>query len=187
MPLAAVLGRRRVRLREQQLAAAAVDPEQVALIGARSVDPGERDALREAGVAVFPISDVDRRGVEPVLNEALERVSGYAVRPRLVDLDLVDPVVAPGVGSPVTGGFSYREAHLALELVLSGLLTSLELVGEPNPRSRERSSEAGSRAGGERAGSADLVALRWHRGPVAQLVEQGLLIPRSQVRSLPGP
>ena len=105
----------------------------MALIGARSVDPGERDALREAGVAVFTISDVDRRGVEPVVKEALERVSGAPFVHVSVDLDLVDPVVAPGVGSPVTGGFSYREAHLALELVAeSGLLTSLELV-EVNP------------------------------------------------------
>ena len=133
MPLAAALGRAGVGFESNSWPLPALDPERVALIGARSVDSGERDALREAGVAVFTISDVDRRGVEPVLKEALERVSGAAFVHVSVDLDLVDPVVAPGVGTPVTGGFSYREAHLALELVAeSGLLTSLELV-EVNP------------------------------------------------------
>ena len=133
MPLAAVLGRAGVGFESNSWPLPALDPERVALIGARSIDPGERDALREADVAVFTISDVDRRGVEPVLKEALERVSGAPFVHVSVDLDLVDPVVAPGVGSPVTGGFSYREAHLALELVAeSGLLTSLELV-EVNP------------------------------------------------------
>ena len=93
----------------------------------------EREAIEESGVAVYTISDIDRRGVEPVLQEALGRVSGAPFVHVSVDLDLVDPGVAPGVGSPVKGGLSYREAHLAMELVAeSELLTSLELV-EVNP------------------------------------------------------
>ena len=132
MPLAAVLGRAGVGFESNSWPLPALTLNGWALIGARSIDPGERDAP-EAGVAVFTISDVDRRGVEPVLKEALERVSGAPFVHVSVDLDLADLVVAPGVGSPVTGGFSYREAHLALELVAeSGLLTSLELV-EVNP------------------------------------------------------
>ena len=103
------------------------------MIGVRSLDPGERAVVRENGLAVYTISDIDRRGVEPVLREALERVSDAPFVHVSVDLDFVDPDVAPGVGSPVRGGVSYREAHLMMELVAeSGLLSSLELV-EVNP------------------------------------------------------
>lgn len=133
MPLAALLGLAGVGFESNSWPLPALSPERVALIGTRSIDPGEREAIKESGVAVFTISDLDRRGVEPVLREALERVSGAPFVHVSVDLDLVDPDVAPGVGSPVRGGLSYREAHLAMELVAeSGLLTSLELV-EVNP------------------------------------------------------
>jgi arginase len=133
MPLAAALGRAGVGFESNGWSLPALSPDRVAVIGARSIDPGERQAIQESGVAVYTISDIDRRGVEPVLKEALERVSGAPFVHVSVDLDLVDPGVAPGVGSPVKGGLSYREAHLAMELVAeSGLLTSLELV-EVNP------------------------------------------------------
>jgi arginase len=133
MPLAAVLGRAGAGFESDHWPLPAVEPERVALIGVRSLDPGERAVVKEAGLAVFTISDIDRRGVEPVLREALERVAGASFVHISVDLDLVDPVVAPGVGSPVRGGLSYREAHLMMELVAeSGLLASLELV-EVNP------------------------------------------------------
>jgi arginase len=133
MPLAALLGRAGVGFESNSWSLPALEPERVAVIGARSIDPGERNAIKELGVAVYTISDIDRRGVEPVLKEALERVSGAPFVHISVDLDLVDPGVAPGVGSPVKGGLSYREAHLAMELVAeSGLLSSLELV-EVNP------------------------------------------------------
>jgi len=133
MPVAAALGRAGVGFESNRWPIPALAVEHVALIGARSIDPGEREAIHDSGIAVFTISDIDRRGVEPVVNDALERVAGAPFVHVSVDLDLVDPVVAPGVGSPVKGGLSYREAHLAMELVAeSGLLTSLELV-EVNP------------------------------------------------------
>jgi arginase len=133
MPLAAALGRAGAAFESERWPLPSVDPERVALIGVRSLDPGERLVVKETGIAVYTIADVDRRGVEPVLAEALERVSGAPFVHVSVDLDVVDPDVAPGVGSPVRGGFSYREAHLMMELVAeSGLLSSLELV-EVNP------------------------------------------------------
>jgi arginase len=133
MPLAAVLGRAGAGFESDHWPLPAVEPAHVGLIGVRSLDPGERAVVKEVGLAVYTISDIDRRGVEPVLREALDRVSGAPFVHISVDLDLVDPVVAPGVGSPVRGGLSYREAHLMMELVAeSGLLASLELV-EVNP------------------------------------------------------
>jgi arginase len=104
-----------------------------ALVGVRSLDDGERALIHELGVRAFTMTDVDRRGVERVLVEALEFLTGVAFLHVSVDLDAVDPTFAPGVGTPVRGGLSYREAHLALELVAeSGRLDSLELV-ELNP------------------------------------------------------
>jgi arginase len=133
MPLAAALGRCGADFAREGLRLPAVDPERVALVGVRSLDPGEQALVRELGLAVYTISDLDRRGVEPVIEEALARVSGGSFVHVSVDLDVVDPEFAPGVGDPVLGGLSYREAHLALELVAeAGVLDSLELV-EVNP------------------------------------------------------
>ena len=133
MPLAAVLGRAGAGFESDRWPLPALDPDRVALIGVRSLDPGERAVVKDSGLAVYTISDIDRRGVEPVLREALERVSAAPFVHISLDLDIVDPDVAPGVGSPVRGGLSYREAHLMMELVAeSGALSSLELV-EVNP------------------------------------------------------
>jgi arginase len=107
--------------------------ERAALVGTRSLDPGERELLRSLDVKVFTMSDLDRMGVERVLRESLAFLAGAAYMHVSLDLDAVDPMYAPGVGTPVRGGLTYREAHLALELVAeSGLLDSLELV-EVNP------------------------------------------------------
>jgi arginase len=133
MPLAAVLGVCGGAFTRDGLRLPAVDPGNVALVGVRSLDPGEQDLVRELDLAVYTISDVDRRGVEPVIAESLERISGGSFVHVSVDLDVVDPEFAPGVGDPVRGGLSYREAHLALELVAeAGVLDSLEMV-EVNP------------------------------------------------------
>jgi arginase len=111
----------------------AVQPGRAALVGIRSVDPGERDLLHRLDARVFTMSDIDRMGVQPVLTEALAHVAGPNFVHVSLDMDVVDPEVAPGVGTPVRGGLSYREAHLAMELVAeSGLLGSLEVV-EVNP------------------------------------------------------
>jgi len=110
-----------------------VDPARVALVGIRSLDDGERDLLAELDALVFTMSEVDRLGIEPALRESLERVAGDGFVHVSLDMDVLDPEVAPGVGTPVRGGLSYREAHLAMELVAeSGLAGSLEVV-EVNP------------------------------------------------------
>jgi len=111
----------------------AVDPKRVALVGVRQLDDGERQLLRDAGVRVFTMSEIDRIGVERAMHEALDRVAGPNFVHVSLDLDALDPEIAPGVGTPVRGGLTYREAHLALELVAeSGLPGSLEVV-EVNP------------------------------------------------------
>ncbi len=104
-----------------------------ALVGVRSLDQGERDLIRELDLRVFTMSQIDSLGVERVMREALAYLAGEPFLHVSLDLDAVDPMFAPGVGTPVRGGLSYREAHLALELVSeSGLLDSLDVV-EVNP------------------------------------------------------
>jgi arginase len=133
MPLGAALGRAPETFASDAWPLPALDPEKVVLLGVRSLDDGERDFVREHGIAVYTMSELDRRGIEPVVREALERVEGAPFVHLSLDMDVVDPEVAPGVGTPVRGGLSYREAHLAMELVAeSGLLASLEIV-EVNP------------------------------------------------------
>jgi arginase len=133
MPLAAALGLAEQIFASEAWHLPAVDPARVALIGVRSLDEGERELVHELGISVATMSDLDRRGVEPVVREALERVQGAAFVHLSLDMDVVDPEVAPGVGTPVRGGLSYREAHLAMELIAEAdLLSSLEVV-EVNP------------------------------------------------------
>jgi arginase len=99
----------------------------------RSLDAGERQLLRSLDARVFTMSDVDRLGVERAVRESLAHVSGPGFVHVSLDMDVVDPDVAPGVGTPIRGGLNYREAHLALELVAeSGLVSSLDVV-EVNP------------------------------------------------------
>jgi arginase len=104
-----------------------------ALVGIRSLDPGERELIRELDVRVFTMNEVDRHGMERVLDEAIEFVRGASFVHLSLDLDAVDPMFAPGVGTPIPGGLSYREAHLAMELIAeSDLVGSLDVV-EVNP------------------------------------------------------
>ena len=131
MPLAAALGVAGPEFESNEYPLPAVD--RVALVGVRSLDPGERELLAELDACVFTMSDLDRQGVEPAIREALEHVTGAGFVHVSLDMDVLDPDVAPGVGTPVRGGLSYREAHLALELVAeAGVLSSLEVV-EVNP------------------------------------------------------
>jgi arginase len=133
MPLAAALGLAGEDFESDAWPLPALDPRRVVLLGLRQADAGERTLLHEAGVRVFTMSEIDRIGVERAMREALDRVGGAAFVHVSLDMDALDPEVAPGVGTPVRGGLTYREAHLALELVAeSGLASSLEVV-EVNP------------------------------------------------------
>jgi arginase len=107
--------------------------QRAALVGIRSLDPGERALIGELDIRVYTMSEIDKRGLQVVLTEALEFLDGLPFLHVSLDLDAVDPMFAPGVGTPVRGGLSYREAHLALEMVSeSGRLDSLDVV-EVNP------------------------------------------------------
>jgi arginase len=133
MPLAAALGRGGPGFDSPAWALPAVERERVSVIGARDLDAGERDLIRELKLAVMTMSEIDRRGIEAVVEEALARAAGAAFVHVSLDMDGLDPDVAPGVGTAVRGGLTYREAHLAMELVAaSGLLCCLEIV-EVNP------------------------------------------------------
>jgi arginase len=133
MGLAATLGLAGERFASAAWPLPSLDPRRVALVGTRQLDDGERRLLREAGVRVFTMSEVDRIGIERAVRESLDLIGGAAFVHVSLDMDALDPEIAPGVGTPVRGGLTYREAHLALELVAeSGLAGSLEVV-EVNP------------------------------------------------------
>jgi arginase len=100
----------------------------------RDVDPSEKENLRKSGVQAFTMSDVDRLGMTRVMEEAI-RIAGAGGQPihMSFDMDGIDPSEAPGTGTPVKGGLSFREAHLAMEMLAeSGQLGSIEMV-EINP------------------------------------------------------
>jgi arginase len=133
MPLAAAMGLAGERFGGDSLLLPAVDPARVAILGARSLDPAERELIRRSDVTVLTMTEIDRIGIEAAVERALERIAGPGFVHVSLDMDALDPTIAPGVGTPVQGGLSYREAHLALELIAeSGLAGSLEVV-EVNP------------------------------------------------------
>jgi arginase len=134
MPLACLLGMGPPELVRLGGFAPKIDPRRTVLIGIRDVDALERPHVRSSGVRAFTMRDLDERGLRSVLKEAIEIASagadGFHVS---LDMDAVDPREAPGVGTPVRGGMTYREAHLAMELICdSGLMRSMEVV-EVNP------------------------------------------------------
>ncbi|MDP9283753.1 MAG: arginase [Actinomycetota bacterium] len=131
MPLAAALGAGGDRFDTEAYPTPSV--ARAALVGVRSLDPGERALIAELDVRVYTMSEIDKRGLQIVLSEALEFLAGSRFLHVSLDLDAVDPMFAPGVGTPLRGGLSYREAHLALEMVSeSGVLDSIDVV-EVNP------------------------------------------------------
>ena len=134
MPVAALLGEGPPELTSIGGEGPKLDPRNIAMVGIRSLDEGEKVRLKRYGVQVHTMSQVDRQGIERVMKEALARVSDGTDRVHVsFDLDALDPEVAPGVGTPVKGGLDYREAHLLMEILSdSGLMTSLEVV-EANP------------------------------------------------------
>lgn len=143
MPLAIALGLTDdPRFRSDTWPVPMLAEEHTVLIGVRSVDEGERRRLRELGVHVFTMYDIDRRGIGPIVEEALELAAGGAFMHVSLDMDVVDPEQAPGVGTPVRGGITYREAHLGMEILAKrGVVTSLEVV-EVNPVLDERNATA---------------------------------------------
>jgi arginase len=115
--------------------APAIEPENVAIVGLRSVDPGERKRIESSPIHAYTMTDIDQRGISTVLREALDAITAETDQLAVsLDLDLLDPREAPGVGTPVRGGASYREAHAAMEVIgeTKTDLCSLELV-EVNP------------------------------------------------------
>ncbi|HKS77861.1 MAG TPA: arginase [Gaiellaceae bacterium] len=133
MVLAAALGLAGDAFRREGWQIPAVEPGKLALVGVRSLDEGERELLGTIDAKVFTMSEIDRIGVEPCMREALAHASGAGFLHVSLDMDAVDPDYAPGVGTPVRGGLSYREAHLALETVAEyGRTDSMDVV-EVNP------------------------------------------------------
>ena len=134
MPVAALLGYGPPELTGIGGSGPKIDPANVVLVGIRSLDEGEKQLLKKAGVQVHTMADIDRHGIHRIMKKALGRLTdGTDYLHVSFDLDAVDPTVAPGVGTPVKGGLDYREAHLIMELLHdSGRMTSLEMV-EVNP------------------------------------------------------
>jgi arginase len=133
MPLATLTGRGHPSLVEIGGPGASVRAEDVVLIGLRSVDLEERNLLREAGAKVYTMKEIDAYGVARIVRQALKDLSHVDRVHLSFDLDALDPEVAPGVGTPVRGGLTYREAHLVMELINeAGIVTSLDVV-EVNP------------------------------------------------------
>jgi arginase len=134
MPLAALLGGEPMELANIGGFAPKALPQHTVLVGVRNLDAREKEAVRASGVCVFTMKDIDRQGIASVAEQAVQAAGrGTAGIHVSFDLDVCDPGIAPGVGTPVRGGLDYREAHMVMELVAdSGLLTSLDLV-EVNP------------------------------------------------------
>ncbi len=134
MPLAAILGLGPAELGGIYNFSPKVQPENTVVIGVRDIDAREKENIHQVGIKVYTMRDIDERGMRTVIEEALRVVgrgtAGYHVS---LDMDWIDPEDAPGVGTPVRGGASYREAHLAMEIIADhGRMTSFEIV-EVNP------------------------------------------------------
>lgn len=134
MPLACCIGKGPVELTHLLGYAPKVDPRNVALVGIRSVDDKEKKIVQQTGVNVFTMRDIDERGLRQVMQDAIQAATdGTAGFHVSYDMDSVDPHEAPGVGTPVKGGITYREAHLVMEMLGdTDKITSIEMV-ELNP------------------------------------------------------
>ena len=134
MPLASLLGSEPAELSRIGGVSPKVLPEHTVLIGIRNLDGREKEILRASGAHVFTMKEIDRSGIASVVERALAIAgSGTGGIHVSFDLDVCDPAIAPGVGTPVKGGLNYREAHMVMEMIAdSGLLRALDLV-EVNP------------------------------------------------------
>lgn len=143
MPLAASLGIGHAKLTNILGYTPKIKPENIVIVGARSLDPGEKELIREKGINVYTMHEIDRIGMSNVMKETIdylnERTDGIHLS---LDLDGLDPSEAPGVGTPVIGGITYRESHLAMEMLAEAdILTSTEIV-EVNPILDEKNKTA---------------------------------------------
>ncbi|MFC6041199.1 arginase [Paenisporosarcina macmurdoensis] len=144
MPLAVSIGLGHEKLVNIRGFAPKIKPENVVIIGARSIDPGERELIKEKGIKVFTMHDIDKLGMTAVMNNAMSYLKDRNVDGLHLSLDLdgIDPIYTPGVGTPVPGGISYRESHLAMEMLFtSDMVTSTEFV-EVNPILDEKNKTA---------------------------------------------
>lgn len=133
MPLAVSLGVGHDTLVNLGGYAPKIKPENVVIIGARSLDEGEREYIKETGMKVYTMHEIDRLGMTKVIEETIDYLSDCDGVHLSLDLDGLDPSDAPGVGTPVVGGISYRESHLAMEMLYDAdIITSAEFV-EVNP------------------------------------------------------
>jgi arginase len=134
MPLACSLGIGHASLTNIGGFSPKISPENVVIVGARSVDPEERELIRRHGIACYTMHEVDKMGIGKVMEEAIRIASHGTDGIHLsLDLDSLDPEMAPGVGTPVLGGVTYREGHLAMEMLYqSGKVVSCDVV-EVNP------------------------------------------------------
>lgn len=144
MPLAVSMGLGDERLVNLHHEGQKVKPENVIIIGARSIDPGERELIKELGMQVYTMHEIDKYGMTAVMDKAIQHLQEQQVDGvhLSLDLDALDPLYTPGVGTPVAGGVSYRESHLAMEILAeSDLVTSAEFV-EVNPILDEKNKTA---------------------------------------------
>ena len=143
MPLAALLGPEPAELSHLKGFCPKIDPGHVVLIGVRNLDEAEKRRVRESRIHVFTMKDIDRVGVAQVIEQAIALASdGTAGIHVSFDLDVCDPTIAPGVGTPVKGGLDYREAHMVMEVLAdSGRVVALDMV-EVNPTLDIRNSTA---------------------------------------------
>ncbi|MBA3012172.1 MAG: arginase [Proteobacteria bacterium] len=133
MPLAALIGEGHPSLVNVGRPGMKVAPENVVLIGQRDLDPEEKKRLKKSGITIFTMRDIDEQGISSVANKAVMKFAHLKRIHLTLDMDALDPLEAPGVGTPVPGGISYREAHLLMEILAdSGKVASMDLV-EVNP------------------------------------------------------
>lgn len=133
MPLAASLGLGAIELTSVGGDFPKLDPKNVVLIATRDLDDGERNHIKKLNLAVYTMEEIDKHGMAVIATKALRKLRNVDYLHVSLDLDAIDPSVAPGVGTPVKGGLNYREAHLIMETLNEfGKMTSLEIV-EVNP------------------------------------------------------
>ncbi|NNM66739.1 MAG: arginase [Spirochaetales bacterium] len=134
MSLAASCGWGHPALKDLYSRGRKLDPANAVVLGARNLDPGEKENLKKAGVKVLTMADIDREGIAAIADQALRYLAGRVDEIHVsFDVDSLDPETAPGVGTPVPGGMTFRELHLLMEtLSASGRVTSAEVV-EVNP------------------------------------------------------